>query len=201
MTYSLKSPPSDAITWTSQRPWSHPGSWCCRDLKLQRPAQQNCALLACDLACWTGVIFSSIFKVSEGKHETSEEHETLATGTSRAPRVSSRLNLLAWKKGKKITPVLQANCNHISLSIICMSIVKKKVVNSWSRWRSPISCFLRGPSHIERRGNEIVFSKMSAFVSLHVYTTWNVKKAEDLICFCVLFCVVAIPGQKYLKFH
>ena len=67
---------------------------------LQRPAQQNCALLACDLACWTGVIFSSIFKVSEGKHETSEEHETLATGTFRAPRVSSRLNLLAWKKGK-----------------------------------------------------------------------------------------------------
>ena len=46
-------------------------------------------------------MFSSIFKVSEGKHKTSVEHETLATGTSRAPRVYSLLNLLAWKKGKK----------------------------------------------------------------------------------------------------
>ena len=59
--------------------------------------------------------------------------------------------------------------------------------------------FLRGPSHIERRGNEIVFSKISAFVSLHVYTTRTVKKAEDLICFCVVFCLVVIPGQKSLQ--
>ena len=116
------------MTWTSQRPCSYPDSWSCRDLKLQRPAQQNCALLACDLARWTGVIFSSILRWV--KVSTRRARNTKHSRRGRFALLESRR---AWicspeKKGK-ITPVLQANCNHISLSIICMSIVKKK---KWS---------------------------------------------------------------------